>query len=137
MQKLSLARITGFALARITGFALARISGFALARISGLALAALLPCAAFAAPPADAAHGESIARRWCAACHLVAPDQKRASADVAPFAEVARTKTNAQIADFLTDPHPKMPDLHLSRQEIADLVAYVRSLDPTAPQQAK
>lgn len=104
-----------------------------IARIFGFALAALAPAAAYAAPPADAAHGGSIAQRWCAACHLVAPDQKRASADVAPFAEVARTKTNAQIADFLTDPHPKMPDLHLNRQEIADLVAYVRSLDPTGP----
>ncbi len=98
-------------------------------------LGAVLTVPAFAAPPkADAEHGGAIARRWCAACHLVAPDQKKASADVAPFAEVARTKTNAQIADFLTDPHPKMPDMQLSRSEIADLVAYIRSLDPSGPQ---
>ncbi len=101
-----------------------------IARMSGLALAALLPGSAFAAP--DATHGETIAKRWCASCHLVAPDQTKASADVAPFADVAKTKTDAQIADFLTDPHPKMPDMHLSRDEIADLVAYIRSLAPKA-----
>ncbi len=82
---------------------------------------------------ADAAQGEKIARRWCAACHLVAPDQKEASADVASFAAAARHKTNAELADFLTDPHPKMPDMMLSREEIADLVAYMRSLAPEGP----
>ncbi len=99
-----------------------------IARVTGVVLAALLPASAQAA--ADAAHGEQIARRWCSPCHIVSPDQKQASADVAPFAEVARTKTDAQIADFLTDPHPKMPDLQLSRDQIADLVAYIRTLGP-------
>jgi mono/diheme cytochrome c family protein len=94
----------------------------------GLALMALAPVPAFAA--ADVAQGEAIARQWCAACHIVAANQKQASADVAPFADVARRKTDAQLSDFLTDPHPKMPDMSLSRQEIADLVAYIRSLAP-------
>jgi mono/diheme cytochrome c family protein len=98
---------------------------FTSAAIIGYAFVLLAPTAASAADPAQ---GETIARRWCAPCHLVSSDQKQASADVAPFAEVARTKTNAQIAAFLTDPHPKMPDLQLSRQQIADLVAYIRSL---------
>jgi mono/diheme cytochrome c family protein len=101
-----------------------------IARMTGLALAALLPGSAFAAP--DASHGEVIATRWCATCHLVAPDQTKASADVAPFVDVAKAKTDAQIADFLTDPHPKMPDMQLSRDEIADLVANIRSLAPKA-----
>ena len=99
---------------------------FTSAAIIGYAFVLLAPAAASSADPAQ---GETIARRWCAPCHLVSADQKQASADVAPFAKVARTKTNAQIADFLTDPHPKMPDLQLSRQQIADLVAYIRSLE--------
>jgi mono/diheme cytochrome c family protein len=98
--------------------------------VFGLALAASGSASALVA---DAAHGEKIARRWCAACHLVAPDQKEASADVAPFAAAARHKTNAELADFLTDPHPKMPNMVLSREEIADLVAYMRSLAPDGP----
>ncbi len=98
------------------------------ANFFGLVLA--LGVFAPAAQAADIAHGEQIARRWCAPCHLVAPDQKEASADVAPFATVAKTKTDAQLANFLADPHPKMPDLKLSRDEIGDLVAYIRSLAP-------
>ena len=100
---------------------------FSFACLFGLALAT-----AFSAPgsAADVAQGEKIAKRWCAACHVVAPDQKQASADVPTFADIARRKTNQELADFLTDPHPKMPDMHLSRSEIADLVAYMRSLNP-------
>ena len=82
---------------------------------------------------ADAQQGEKIARRWCADCHIVANDQKQASADVAPFADAARHKTNAELAAFLTDPQPKMPDMSLTREEIGDLVAYMRSLAPEGP----
>jgi mono/diheme cytochrome c family protein len=95
--------------------------------VLALALAALAPSAAFAY--ADSRQGKNIAKRWCAPCHLVAPDQTSASADVPPFASLARSKTDRELAAFLTDPHPKMPNLHLSREEIADLVAYIRSLD--------
>jgi hypothetical protein len=34
----------------------------------------------------------------------------------------------AKIAPFLLDPHPKMPDLGLSRKEAADLAAYIATL---------
>ena len=100
---------------------------FCFASLFGLALAA-----AFSAPvlAADVAQGEVIAKRWCATCHVVAPDQKQASVDVSTFADAARRKSDPELAAFLTDPHPKMPDLHLSRSDIANLVAYMRSLNP-------
>jgi hypothetical protein len=34
-----------------------------------------------------------------------------------------------QLTAFLTDPHPKMPDMNLTRSEIADIVAYIGTLD--------
>lgn len=90
-----------------------------------LALMAL-PLSAFAA---DAAKGEIIAKRWCAACHLVAPGQTQANSDVPSFAAIARKKLPAeQLRAFLTDPHPKMPDMSLTRSEIADIVAYIGTL---------
>ena len=98
--------------------------------VFGLALAA---SGSASAAVADAGQGEQIARRWCAACHVVANDQKQANADVASFAAAARHKTNAELAAFLTDPHPKMPDMSLTREEIADIVAYMRSLAPEGP----
>ena len=100
-----------------------------------IAIAAFLVLSAagpvLAAPP-DAAQGGRIARRWCAACHIVAADQKQASADVPSFFDVAKRKTDGDLTSFLTDPHPKMPNMNLSRQEIGDLTAYIRSLAPAA-----
>jgi mono/diheme cytochrome c family protein len=87
--------------------------------------------AAVPAAAADKAHGKRIAQRWCASCHVVAEGQKSASADVPTFADIGRRREDAKaLAYFLADPHPKMPNMHLSRREIDDLVAYIRSLDP-------
>ncbi|HUO55007.1 MAG TPA: c-type cytochrome [Rhodoblastus sp.] len=97
------------------------------------ALFAVFAAPAFAAPP-DAAHGGEIAKRWCAACHLVAANQKEASADVPSFFDIAARKTKGDLTAFLTDPHPKMPDMSLTRQEIADLTAYIESLAPADKQ---
>ena len=83
-----------------------------------------------AAIAADANHGGELARRWCATCHLVDKDQKQASADVAPFAVIAHRSdfTAEKLAFFLLDPHPKMPNFPLSRNEAADIAAYIGSL---------
>jgi mono/diheme cytochrome c family protein len=94
--------------------------------IFGLLLAASPALAA-----GDAAHGKRIAQRWCASCHLVTEGQKSAMADAPSFADVARRREDPKaLANFLADPHPKMPDMHLSRREIDDIVSYIRSLDP-------
>ena len=79
---------------------------------------------------ADANNGAQIAKRWCATCHLVDSDQKQASADVPPFAAIARKPdfTPEKVAFFLLDPHPKMPNFPLSRSEAADIAAYIGSL---------
>ena len=78
---------------------------------------------------ADAAKGGIIAKRWCAACHLVSPDQTRANSDAPSFAAIAHRKKSSQLTALLTDPHPKMPDMNLTRSEIADIVAYIGTLD--------
>jgi len=79
---------------------------------------------------ADADHGGVLARRWCAACHLVDSAQKQASADVPSFAMIAQKSdfTPEKVAFFLLDPHPKMPSFPLSRSEAADIAAYIGSL---------
>jgi mono/diheme cytochrome c family protein len=94
--------------------------------LAALALAASAP-GAFAD---DAGRGQVIARRWCAACHVVASDQTSANADAPTFASIARKKQPLRkLKAFLTNPHPKMPDMNLTRSEIADIVAYIGSLD--------
>jgi mono/diheme cytochrome c family protein len=78
----------------------------------------------------DPASGRRIAERWCAACHIVSPEQKSGSADVRTFQAIAEMTGDDRdsLAAFLTDPHPVMPDLHLTPREVADLVAYIASL---------
>ncbi|PSC04430.1 cytochrome C552 [Alsobacter soli] len=92
----------------------------------------LLLATALAASPAlaaDAANGERIAKRWCAECHVVAPGQTSAKADAPPFATIAaRNGTSVPLDKFLLNPHPKMPDMQLSRGEVADIVAYIATL---------
>jgi mono/diheme cytochrome c family protein len=79
---------------------------------------------------ADPAHGEELARRWCAGCHVVASDQRQASSDAPPFSAIARNPNfNVdRLAFFLLDPHPKMPNMSLTRIEATDLAAYIASL---------
>jgi mono/diheme cytochrome c family protein len=91
-----------------------------------LAAAMMLPQAALAA---DTANGEKLAKRWCAACHVVAADQKSGNTQVAPFSAIAKVPgfDAAKLALFLLTPHPKMPDMNLSRAEAADLAAFIVS----------
>lgn len=76
---------------------------------------------------ANATNGERLARRWCAACHVVAPDQTSANTQAPPFAAIAKKPgiDASKLALFLLLPHPRMPDMNLSRDEAADLAAYI------------
>ena len=94
----------------------------------GFALLATLSNAL--AAPADPANGERLAKRWCASCHIVSADQTRGADNVPAFAAIAKTPgfSAENIGQFLLDPHPKMPDVQLTRDEARDLGAYIASL---------
>src|SRR5450830_1021482 len=57
--------------------------------IPGLLLLIAVTALPQAALAADAANGEKLAKRWCAACHVVASDQKDDNTQVPPFSAVA------------------------------------------------
>jgi mono/diheme cytochrome c family protein len=84
-------------------------------------------------PPADAqdaSRGAEIARQWCSACHLVAASQLPAPTVAPTFSSIARRPgfdVNVLQSSLLA-PHPRMPERGLSREEAADLTAYIRSL---------
>jgi len=97
-------------------------------RFVGRAGAALaLALLANDARAADAQNGERLARLWCASCHVVSPDQQRANADAPPFASIGKKPgfSAERLAMFLLEPHPKMPNMALSRFEAGDLAAYI------------
>ena len=91
-----------------------------------LVAAAALPAGAKAA---DVQQGGVLAKRWCAVCHVVAEGQRAGNPDVPTFASIGkRPDFDAdKIANFLMSPHPKMPNMSLSRNEAADLAAYIQS----------
>ena len=89
----------------------------------------LLMASAGKGAAADSANGRRIAERWCAECHMVAPGQRQASDAVPTFAEIGGSGRfdETALAVFLGTPHhSRMPNLSLSRSEIADLVAYIK-----------
>jgi len=97
--------------------------------VSALLFFAAVTAMPNAAVAADADNGEKLAKRWCAACHVVASDQKSGNTQVAPFSAVAKVPgfDAGKVALFLLYPHPKMPDMSLTRNEAADLAAYIVS----------
>jgi mono/diheme cytochrome c family protein len=99
-------------------------------RHSQILLVATVGLSGSPAVAADADHGADLAKRWCATCHLVDGDQKQASTDAPPFAAIAHKSdfTPEKVAFFLLDPHPKMPSFPLSRNEAADIAAYIAAL---------
>jgi mono/diheme cytochrome c family protein len=81
------------------------------------------------ASAADARKGETLAKRWCATCHVVASDQQRATTQSPAFSTIANRSdfNETMLAFFLLTPHPRMPDMNLSRSEAADLAAYIKT----------
>lgn len=91
--------------------------------------AALLAASASEGSAADSVSGQRIAERWCAECHVVAPGQRRATDAVPTFAQISGSGrfNEATLTAFLANPHhSRMPNLSLTRSEIADLVAYIK-----------
>jgi mono/diheme cytochrome c family protein len=79
----------------------------------------------------DVVAGKRLAETWCSSCHVVAPSaQAGASTGVPTFTAVASMPSTTPIAlrVYLQTPHARMPDLHLSRDETDNLIAYILSL---------
>lgn len=79
---------------------------------------------------ADPDHGATIAKRWCASCHLVEWGQTTATDQAPPFTYLSRTPefNENKLAFLLLKPHPNMPELSLNRAEVADLADYIKTL---------
>ena len=78
---------------------------------------------------ADIANGRNLAERWCASCHVTSAGQRLAT-EAPPFTSIANKENidAARLAYFLMNPHPVMPNMGLTRNEAADLAAYIMSL---------
>lgn len=107
-------------------------------RMGGIAVLLLLFMAS--SPPVSAQDvgnaeaGRRLSETWCSTCHVVTASQSQGASTGAPTfrAIAAQTAiTPMALAAFLQTPHHQMPDLHLSREEIGDVAAYILSLRTT------
>jgi mono/diheme cytochrome c family protein len=79
----------------------------------------------------DIENGAQLAQTLCTSCHLIGETSDRPiHADVPSFAGVANrpNQTLDHLTTWLTEPHPPMPNLNLTRLEIRDLAGYIFSL---------
>jgi mono/diheme cytochrome c family protein len=80
----------------------------------------------------DVAAGRAFAREACITCHVVDPANASPRVVVIGpnFQDISNTKgmTATALRVFLTTSHPKMPNLILTPEEIADVTAYILSL---------
>lgn len=109
------------------------IASMANALIAG-AVTALLMAQAAPAAAADAERGHQIAKSWCTSCHVIDHAGTGTRIDTAPgfptIAADAARSDERRLSVWLSTSHPTMPDFGMARDEIADLVAYIRTLAP-------
>jgi mono/diheme cytochrome c family protein len=65
--------------------------------LGGAAFGVLAAAVTQSALAADASNGERLAMRWCAACHVVAGDQREANVDAPPFEEIAKRPNFSEL----------------------------------------
>jgi mono/diheme cytochrome c family protein len=103
-----------------------------------IALALLLVGASHAAraqlalPNGDVEKGRAFALEACSVCHVVAPQQRTPPriANAVSFRSIANTEgmTGMKLQAILSTPHAVMPNLILTPEEAADVIAYIMSL---------
>lgn len=124
-----------------------RTIGAGLLAILALGLAAAVQATPEPATPRSSSQvfgGQGIAQRNCGVCHAV-DARPSPLADAPPFATLYRRYPPGGLDQILTegmlapsrkpeegspDHHPRMPMVELDDDEIAQLKAYLRSLDP-------
>jgi len=91
----------------------------------------LISTSSAAVAAGDAAAGKRLAERSCASCHQV--EASGTARDTAPPFQAIAAKSGKDagwVRAWLSNPHPPMQGIDLSRQQTDDIVAYLQSLAP-------
>lgn len=83
-----------------------------------------------ASQAADAGRGQQLAAAWCETCHTPLTQRKPGSLSAPPLTAIAEKQPldNKVLEQRLLSSHPQMPERALSREEAADISAYILSL---------
>ena len=93
---------------------------------------ACLLASSAAALAGDAVLGREVAQKLCVNCHIIEPGgaADEVNPSIPSFMAIAGKpgQTESIIRGFLIDPHPPMPDIHLTAHELDNIAAYIMSL---------
>jgi mono/diheme cytochrome c family protein len=79
----------------------------------------------------DAGEGQDLAQKLCASCHATDPAGKDVTRpDVPTFRSIANSPRTSpdRLAAAIILPHPAMPGIALTRDEIRAVISYILSL---------
>lgn len=99
--------------------------------LSGLCLCLVQTPAYAQNGPPNVENGHALTQRLCITCHASAADNTGGGRpDVPSFPAIARTPniTPERLAGAILLPHPAMPGVPLTRDELRDVIAYIMSL---------
>jgi mono/diheme cytochrome c family protein len=85
---------------------------------------------------ADPTKGRELADSLCSVCHSVGPEVgPTVVAEVPSFRSIANRpdQSSDRLAVAIILPHPAMPSVSFSNQELRDIIAYILSLKTEAP----
>lgn len=103
-----------------------------LAILAGATIAGAFAGVAIAQIHPDAKTGHELAAKLCTGCHIVDGSAASAAvpADVPSFEAIANKpgQTAETIAGAIVVPHPPMPEIQLTREEIGDIAAYIMTM---------
>jgi mono/diheme cytochrome c family protein len=108
--------------------AMVSIAGRAALVAGSVVLSLTLAPRGVAAAEIDPAAGRRLAETHCSECHAITPTRQR---ELAPtFSELAQdpASTPTSLRFLLTNPHYAMPNLKLSEDQMASIIAYILSL---------
>jgi cytochrome c len=87
--------------------------------------------------PASVDRGQHLATAYCAACHAIGKEPTDAGAGVPAFRDIEkddpRNNLDEALARALLSSHPGMPQFAPTPSNMADLLAYLRSVQVAEP----
>jgi mono/diheme cytochrome c family protein len=78
--------------------------------------------------------GQRFAQKHCGSCHAIGPTGDSPFKDAPPFRDFAKLWPVENIEEALAEGivvgHEAMPEFELSPRQIADLIGYLKTLEP-------
>lgn len=80
------------------------------------------------------AHGKALVELNCATCHAIGRTDRSTHTEAPPFRDLSKRypldALEEAFAEGIVTGHPDMPEFIASPEQIADIIAYIETLNP-------